>query len=95
LTLTRPTDLLALNRHYLGGDRCSTRVEAMVPDDATIVPPVCIEAGVGLGRSCRIGPEVFLETGCRIGDGASVQQAVLLRGAEIGAQAVVKDVVVG
>ena len=95
MTLTQPMDLLALTHHFLRKDRSSALVAPDVPADAAIVPPVRVEMGVGLGRNCRIGPEVSLETGCRIGDGASVRRAVLLRGADIGAGAVVEDEVVG
>jgi UDP-N-acetylglucosamine diphosphorylase / glucose-1-phosphate thymidylyltransferase / UDP-N-acetylgalactosamine diphosphorylase / glucosamine-1-phosphate N-acetyltransferase / galactosamine-1-phosphate N-acetyltransferase len=91
LTLTQPTDLLAINAHFLRHDPACAAVEADLPSDVCILPPVRIEAGVELGAGCRIGPEVYLEAGCRIGAEAVLRRAVVLRGATVKAGMVVEE----
>ena len=48
---------------------------------------VVLAAGEGARRAggtrCRIGPAVYLETGCRIGAEAVLREAVVLRGATV------------
>lgn len=94
MTLTRPPDLLAINRHILRQDPACARVEADLPEKIDINPPVRIDPGVRLGDGCRIGPEVYLERGCTVGAGATVQRAVVLRGATVKAGGLVEDTVV-
>lgn len=95
MTLTCPADLLALNRYFLRHDPTCATIEAGLPGDTTIIPPVRIEAGVELGPGCRIGPEVCLEACSRVGAGATLRRAVVLRGAVVAAGAVVAGVVLG
>ena len=95
MTLTRPADLLALNRHFLRRDPACATVVPEFPIDVRTFPPVRIEAGVELGSGCRIGPEVYLETGACVGKGATLRQAVVLQGANVGSGAVVEQVVLG
>jgi NDP-sugar pyrophosphorylase family protein len=95
MTLTRPADLLALNRHFLHHDPTCAVVEATRLGDVRISPPVRIEAGVELGAGCHIGPQVYLEAGARVGTGARLRHAVLLRGAAVEAGAVVEHVLLG
>jgi len=90
MTLTRPEDLLALNRYFLRHDPTCATVEADLPSDASIIPPVRIEAGVKLGSGCRIGPEVYLEACSRVGAGATLRRAVILRGAIVEADVVIE-----
>ena len=95
MTLTRPADLLALNRHFLRRDPACATVVPELPGDLRTFPPVRIEAGVELGSGCCIGPEVYLETGVCVGKGATLRQAVVLQGANVGAGVVVEEVVLG
>ena len=95
MTVTRPADLLALNRYFLRHDPACATVEADVPAGVSITPPVRVEAGVELGPGCRVGPEVYLEGGSRVGAGAALRQAVVLRGATVEADAVVEGAVLG
>lgn len=95
VTLTHPEDLLAINRHFLRDDPDCATIEAEIPPDATIVPPVRIEAGVQVGPMCRIGPEAYLERGCSVQQEAVIRRAVVLRGALVEAQRLVdKSVIV-
>jgi len=95
MTVTRPADLLALNRHFLRHDPTCATVEAGVPADVSIISPVRVEAGVELGPGCRVGPAVYLEAGSRVGAGATLRRAVVLRGATVEADAVVEGAVLG
>jgi dTDP-glucose pyrophosphorylase len=92
-TLTRPADLLALTRHFLRHDTSCAVIE--VPEGAGAEWPTRIEAGVRLARGCRIGPEVYLEAGCRCDQGAILRRCVVLRDGVVEAGAVVEDVVLG
>jgi NDP-sugar pyrophosphorylase family protein len=91
-TVTRPTDLLDLNLHYLdqGG---YLQLPGSLPSDVALTPPLYIEGGVEVGEACVIGPRVYLEAGCRVGAGVFLRDAVVLRGAVVpdGAK-VVRDV---
>jgi NDP-sugar pyrophosphorylase family protein len=92
-TLTRWPDLLMLNRHFLRQE--PSCVETHLPANTVVIPPVRIEGGVSVAGGCRIGPEVYLESGCRLGGGATIRRAVLLQGAVIEPGAVVEDAVLG
>ncbi len=94
MTLTEPGDLLAINRHFLRHDPSSTVIEAELPSDVTIRPPVRVEDGIRLDSGCEIGPEVYLESGCRIFEGASVRRAVVLRGGAVEANQIVDGAVI-
>ncbi|MFO7743200.1 MAG: NDP-sugar synthase [Anaerolineae bacterium] len=94
MTLTHPRDLLDINRHFLRAAPEAAVIRPQIPPDATVVPPVRIEAGAQVGARCRIGPEVYLETGCSVQRGAVVRRAVVLRGASVKAQQVVDGSVI-
>lgn len=88
--LTNVADLLELNRHYL-------TVESVPQDDqpgVQIIPPVRIDADCLLEASCIIGPYVYLEAGCRVGAGAQIENAILLRNTVVAAGARIADTVV-
>jgi acetyltransferase-like isoleucine patch superfamily enzyme len=51
------------------------------------VPPYHIEHNVQIGAGCTIGPNVYIEHGCIIGDGAALRDAVVLRGRVVPAAA--------
>ena len=53
-----------------------------------------IEHGTVIGRDCTIGPNVYIERDCRLGDGVTVRDAVILRGAEVPDGTVVENAVV-
>jgi UDP-N-acetylglucosamine diphosphorylase / glucose-1-phosphate thymidylyltransferase / UDP-N-acetylgalactosamine diphosphorylase / glucosamine-1-phosphate N-acetyltransferase / galactosamine-1-phosphate N-acetyltransferase len=83
-TVTRPADLLALNLYYLD-QSVNVEVQAALPSDVELIPPVRIEAGVRVagGASSILGPRVYLESGCRIGTGVVLRDAVVLRGSVV------------
>lgn len=81
--VTNAADLLALNLHYLDASPGQRHSGSPVPDDVRLVPPVVIEAGVEIGPRAVIGPYVYVEREARIGTGARLTNALILRGAEI------------
>ncbi|MGD2142878.1 MAG: sugar phosphate nucleotidyltransferase [Anaerolineae bacterium] len=91
MTLTRPEDLLAINRHLLRTNPDCATVAAELPPDAAAIPPVRIEAGAIVCSRCHIGPEAYLESGCRVGPGAIIRRAIIMRGASVLSHRVVED----
>jgi NDP-sugar pyrophosphorylase family protein len=84
LTLTNAADLLALNQHYLenGTDRPQLAPQTVGPN-TQLVTPLRIETGTVIGANCIIGPNVYIERDCRIGDGVTLRNAVVLREAAV------------
>jgi len=80
LTLTNAADLLALNRHYLtqGADRPQLAPQTVGPN-TQLVTPLHIEKGTVIGGNWVIGPNVYIERDCRIGDSVIISNAVVLR----------------
>jgi glucose-1-phosphate thymidylyltransferase len=83
--VTDAADLLSLNLHILNADPTQRICGSLLPPDATLVAPVVIEDGVEIGGGSVIGPRVYIEQGAHIGAGARVQEALILRGAEVAA----------
>lgn len=95
LTLTSPADLLALNRHYLfNGDNRPQLAPYKVGPNTQLITPLRIERGTVIGENCTIGPNVYIERDCRIGDGVTIRNAVLLREAIVSDGATIEDWVV-
>jgi len=90
MTLTTPQDLLALNRHFLQTDPAGATVEAELPPDVTVVPPVRIEAGASVASGCLIGPGTYLEGGSSVGPEATVRRSVVVRGGSVKARDLVE-----
>jgi bifunctional UDP-N-acetylglucosamine pyrophosphorylase/glucosamine-1-phosphate N-acetyltransferase len=90
LTLTGPEDLLAINRHYLmeGHDRPQLAPFTVGPN-THLITPLRIEERTVIGRDCVIGPRVYVERQCRIGNGVTIKDAVLLRGSTVEDHAIV------
>jgi NDP-sugar pyrophosphorylase family protein len=80
LTLTNAADLLTLNQHYLtqGTDRPQLAPQTVGPN-TRLVTPLRIESRTVIGANCVIGPNVYIERDCRIGDGVTLRNAVVLR----------------
>jgi NDP-sugar pyrophosphorylase family protein len=83
-TVTGHADLLAINKHYLmaGGDRPQLAPFTVGPN-THLITPLRIEEGTVIGRDSVIGPRVYIERDCRIGDGVGLRDAVVLRGAVV------------
>ena len=79
-TLTSPADLLDLNRRYLISKEAHYRAPPQsVGENTKLIPPLYIEAGVEIGAGCVVGPNVFIESDCKIGDEVVLRESVLLR----------------
>jgi NDP-sugar pyrophosphorylase family protein len=80
LTLTRPADLLEINRHYLieGNNNPQLQPQTVGPN-THLITPLHIEAGTIIGSNCTIGPNVYIERECQIGNGVRLNNAILLR----------------
>lgn len=95
LTLTSPVDLLNLNRHYLvDGNANHHAAPKSVGRNTNLIPPLYIEAGVVIGAGCEVGPNIYIERDCQIGDGATLRESVLLRGVTVPAKAHIEGQVV-
>jgi len=71
LSLTRPADLLAINRHYLARRDCSHRRldAARVGPDTRLTAPVHIGPGTVIGADCVIGPNAVIERPIKVPGG--------------------------
>ena len=94
MTLTNAADLLAINRHYLMRTDRPQLAPQTVGLNTRLVTPLHIESGTVIGANCAIGPNVYIERDCRIGDGVTLQNAVVLRESVVQDGAMVTDQVV-
>lgn len=73
--LTTPEDLLMMNLNVLA----MTPKLHVAPPGLSVRPPLYVERGVSLPSDVRLGPNVYLEAGARIGPGAHLKNCVVLR----------------
>jgi mannose-1-phosphate guanylyltransferase len=59
-----------------------------------IVPPAVIERGCRLGEGTHIGSLVVLGPGVTVGNGTTIERSVVMQGAEVGENCVLRDCVV-
>ncbi len=80
IDLTTPADLLAINKLYFTPDYSLIEADQRnISPEVKFIPPYHIEAGVSLGANCIIGPEVYIEKGCTIGDNVRLENVIALR----------------
>jgi NDP-sugar pyrophosphorylase family protein len=85
LQLTNASDLLALNRHYLNqGGEVPQLAPRSVGRHTHLITPLRIEEGTTIGAGCVIGPRVYIERDCHIGNDVLIKDAVVLQGSRIG-----------
>jgi NDP-sugar pyrophosphorylase family protein len=78
--LTNVADLLALNRHYLETDSEADQVlTTQIGPGTRLIAPLRIEPDCTIGANATIGPYVYLEQGCQVGDHAMLRNVVALR----------------
>jgi len=95
LTLTRPADLLEINRHYLINGNSQPQLQPQtVGANTHLITPLHIERGTVIEANCTIGPNVYIERDCCIGEGAVIRNAILLRDSVVPAGAEIIDQVV-
>jgi mannose-1-phosphate guanylyltransferase len=66
------------------------RVEAA----GRIVPPALVDRGCEIAAGAHVGSLVVLGEGVRVGEGTTIERAVVLNGTEIGAHCVLRDCIV-
>jgi len=95
LTLTKPTDLLNINRHYLitGNNRPQLQPQT-VGANTRLITPLHIERDVIIGENCTIGPNVYIERECQIGANSVIRNAILLRETQVKEGSFIEDEVV-
>ncbi len=82
--VSTPEDLLALTMQLLREEVEPTHIATeRVGEGTDLVAPLRIEAGVVIGDHCEIGPNVYLESGSSVGNGAVVRESVVLRNARV------------
>ena len=68
----------------------SERVEA----EGRIVPPALVDRGCTIAAGAHVGSLVVLGEGVTVGEGASIERSVVLNGAEVGRDCVLRDCIV-
>jgi NDP-sugar pyrophosphorylase family protein len=86
-------DLLTLNKHLLDEEQ-DAHILSELPSSVQIIPPVRIDPQVSVGQNARIGPHVYLESGCSIGARAALKNALILGKSIVSAGDVVSDAIV-
>ena len=69
-------------------------VEAGVVNDGRIVPAALVESDCQIGEGARIGGRAVLEQGVVVGEGTTIESAVVMRGAQIGAHCTLRGCIV-
>ncbi len=93
--VSSPEDLLILTRRYFAQDLTAREVDSASAEACTkLVEPLRVEKGVMVGDDCELGPDVFLESGCQIGRGATVRRSIVLRGGRVEDGETIEDQVV-
>lgn len=92
LQIESDLDLLTLHRHLFDEEQ-DAHILSEIPGTIGIIPPVRIDPGVSVGRGAKIGPYVYLETGCSIGQDAVIQNAVIMQKVTVPPGAVVSDAI--
>jgi mannose-1-phosphate guanylyltransferase len=65
-----------------------------VQADGRIVPPALVDRGCTIAAGAHVGSLVVLGEGVTVGEGTKIERSVVLNGAEIGADCVLRDCIV-
>src|SRR5512132_2838911 len=65
-----------------------------VQADGRIVPPALVDRGCTIAAGAHVGSLVVLGEGVSVGEGTTIERSVVLNGAEIGADCVLRDCIV-
>ena len=93
LTITRPVDLLTINRYFLANQQPAIYKAAGVGMTSQWIPPVYIGEQVTIGEGCVIGPNVYIEGPCQVGHHSTIQEAVILRDVQLAENSLVTHTV--
>ncbi len=91
-------DIIEANVHTAVADRL--RGTYLAVDDTAVVhgrviPPAVVERGAEVAEGAHVGSLVVLGDGVRVGARTAVERSVVLQGAQIGADCVLRDCIVG
>jgi bifunctional UDP-N-acetylglucosamine pyrophosphorylase/glucosamine-1-phosphate N-acetyltransferase len=93
LHLTYPADLLTMNHHFM--DQLSANaIHTDLPLSTKIFEPVCVDYGVRIGDNVELGPHVYLESGCEIGNDVRIANCVVMNGAVVNADATYRNKII-
>ncbi len=70
-------------------------VDAAARIDGRVIPPAVVERGAHVATGAHVGSLVVLADGVSVGEGTIVERSVVLQGAEIGANCLLRDCIVG
>jgi len=91
-------DILEGNVHTLIGDeRLGDDFLAVDPSaivDGRVVPPAVVEANATIAADAHVGSLAVIGEGVSVGSGSIVERSVVLRGAQIGADCVLRDCII-
>jgi mannose-1-phosphate guanylyltransferase len=65
-----------------------------VQSEGRIVPPALVERGCEIAAGAHVGSLVVLGEGVSVGEGTTIERSVVMNGAEIGANCVLRDCIV-
>ena len=86
-------DLLTLNKRLLE-DSNDSHILSELPYTVKVIPPVRIDPQVSVGQGVTIGPHVYVESGCSIGYGATIKNALILDKSNVAADANIDGAIV-
>jgi mannose-1-phosphate guanylyltransferase len=69
-------------------------VAERVQSEGRIVPPALVERGCEIAAGAHVGSLVVLGEGVSVGEGTTIERSVVMNGAEIGANCVLRDCIV-
>lgn len=90
-----PGAYLQANWHLLDNVRPLPGGDADVHPTAEVRGPCVLGDGVTVGPDARVGPYAVLGDGCAVGARALVERSVLMAGVEVGAEARLRDAIMG
>jgi mannose-1-phosphate guanylyltransferase len=91
-------DILEGNVRTAVGDRLGPgflAIDETATVEGRVVPPAVVERGAHVAAGAHIGSLVVLADGASVGEGSSVERSVVLQGAQIGPNCLLRDCVVG
>ncbi|RMF79311.1 MAG: NDP-sugar synthase [Chloroflexi bacterium] len=86
-------DLLTLNKQLLEHEQ-DAHILSELTGSVQIVPPVRIDPQVSVGKGAQIGPYVYLERGCSIGENVMLRNVLVMQKSRIAPNEIVTDAIV-
>lgn len=93
LQIESDADLLTLNK-YLLDEGHDAHILSEISDTIQIIPPVRIDPQVSIGQGARIGPYVYLESGCSVGYEATIRNALVFQKAVISSRETISGCII-